>query len=271
MRFDHKVVLITGGGTGIGFGIARKFAREGAQVAIVARNVVRAEQAAETLRSEGLKCAAFQADATDEDQIKAALGSIIEVFGGLDILVNNAGCGLMKSPLSPKTPAAQRWAFYREANLGSCYLMTAQCLKHLAQRPGGAVVNISSTATHHGNWGLYGVAKAGVEAMTRSFAAEAAPLGIRVNCVSPGWIETSPQQAAELQGQAGWEHPPSLFNRMGTPDEIAGAVCFFASDEASFVTGQTLIVDGGMMAIDYPSRSFLSQAGHRGMSQSAEA
>ena len=106
--------------------------------------------------------------------------------------------------------------------------------------------------------------------MTRSFAAEAAPYGIRVNAISPGWIETSPEETAAAQGSetGEWEMPPSLLNRMGTPDEIASTAAFLASDEASFITGQTLVVDGGLMILDYPSRPSLKTVGHRVFSHS---
>jgi NAD(P)-dependent dehydrogenase (short-subunit alcohol dehydrogenase family) len=118
---------------------------------------------------------------------------------------------------------------------------------------------------------LYGVAKTGVDGMTRSFAAELAPYGVRVNAISPGWIETSPEETAAAQGGSGgeWELPPSLLNRMGTPQEIANVAAFLASDEASFVTGQTLVVDGGLMIMDYPSRPSLDLVGHRVFSHSA--
>lgn len=105
--------------------------------------------------------------------------------------------------------------------------------------------------------------------MTRAFAAEAAPMGIRVNCVSPGWIATAADESspASDSDDGAWDMPPSLLGRMGTPEEIAAAVHFMASDEASFITGQTLIVDGGMSVTDYPSRAMLSQVGHRLMSR----
>jgi len=105
--------------------------------------------------------------------------------------------------------------------------------------------------------------------MTRSFAAEAVPYGIRVNGISLGWIETSPEETAAAQGGGGgWAMPPSLLDRMGTPEEIASAGAFLASDEASFITGQTLIVDGGLMIMDYPSLASLESVGHRVFSHS---
>ncbi len=105
--------------------------------------------------------------------------------------------------------------------------------------------------------------------MTRSFAAEAVPYGIRVNGISLGWIETSPEETAAAQGGGGgWAMPPSLLDRMGTPEEIANTAAFLASDEASFITGQTLIVDGGLMIMDYPSLASLESVGHRVFSHS---
>ena len=117
---------------------------------------------------------------------------------------------------------------------------------------------------------MYGAAKAGVEGMTRSFAAEAAQFGTRVNCISPGWIETSPEQTLAAQGSetGEWDMPPSLLNRMGTIEEIANVAAFLASDDASFITGQTLVVDGGLTITDYPSRASLSTVGHRVFSRS---
>ena len=191
----------------------------------------------------------------------------IDHFGQIDILINNAGCGLLKSPITAEDGPAERWDFYRRANLDSIWLMSAHALPHLARSEGASIVNITSTATHHGNWGLYCAAKAGAEGMTRALAAEAAPIGIRVNAVSPGWIATSANQKAQVEGDGPDTAAPSLLNRMGTPAEIAGAVTFLASADASFVTGQTLIVDGGMMVTDYPSRHMLSSSGARGRSR----
>ncbi len=164
-----------------------------------------------------------------------------------------------------------RWDKLRGPNLDAPYFVAAHALPLMARSGKGAIVNISSTATLHGNWGLYGVAKAGVEALTRALAAEAAPMGIRVNGVSPGWIATDNDKDAPPAGDASgtWELPPSLLGRMGSPAEIAAAVVFLASDEASFITGQTLIVDGGLVITDYPSLAMLRQ--HGGKLKSREA
>ncbi len=258
-RFEGKTVIVTGGSAGIGLGIARRFADEGGRVVMMARDAERGEAAAESVRTTGGQARFLQADVSEEDQIVAAIADVAAREGALDVLVNNAGCGFYKSTVSKSDSAADRWEFYRRANLDSAYLMAAHALRLLQQAEGAAIVNLSSTAAVQGDWGLYGVAKAGVEGLTRALAAEGAPLGIRANAVSPGWIATSPEQQERVSGGGGWDLPPSMLNRMGTPAEIAGVVTFLASGDASFVTGQTLIVDGGMMLSDYPSRAMLEQ------------
>ncbi len=270
MKFKNKIALVTGGNFGIGRGIAHRFAQEGAKVAIVARNEKRANKVVEELSDQGFIAKFFKADVSREDAVVKTIEAVMQNFGQLDIVVNNAGCGSQHCGVEPDTPPGKRWEIFRGANLDSNYFVSAHALPHLAKNTGSAIVNISSTATFHGNWGLYGVAKIGVEGMTRSFAAEAAPYGIRVNSISPGWIETSPEETAAAQGSetGEWDMPPSLLNRMGTPDEIANTAAFLASDEASFITGQTLVVDGGLMILDYPSRPSLETVGHRVFSHS---
>ncbi len=271
MRFENKVALVTGGNFGIGRGIAHRFAREGAKIAIVARNEERANQVVEELTDQGGDADFFKADVANEDAVKLMIDAVVEQFGRLDVVVNNAGCGSQHCGITPDDPPGKRWQIFRAANLDSNYFVSAHALPHLAKNPGSTIVNISSTSALHGNWGLYGAAKVGVEGMTRSFAAEAAPYGIRVNGISPGWIETSPEETAAAQGgDGGWAMAPSLLNRMGTPDEIANTAAFLASEEASFITGQTLIVDGGLMIMDYPSIASLDSVGHRVFSHSGK-
>jgi NAD(P)-dependent dehydrogenase (short-subunit alcohol dehydrogenase family) len=142
------------------------------------------------------------------------------------------------------------------ANLDAAYHVAAHALPVLRAGGGGSIVNISSTAALHGTWGNYGIAKAAVEALTRALAVQGAPHGIRANGVSPGWIATD-----VTRGHADVDRNASLFARMGTPDEIARAALFLASEDASFITGQTLIVDGGLVITDYPSAPWLEAAG----------
>jgi len=271
MRFNDKVVLVTGGNFGIGRGIVLQMAQDGAHVAIVARNKPRGLQVESEVTDRGGKAVFFQADVSDEKTVIDVIDKIIKHFGRLDIVVNNAGCGSQHCGITENDSPGDRWKTFRGPNLDSTFFVSAHALPFLAKNGNSAIVNISSTATFHGNWGLYGVAKSGVEGLTRSFAAEAAPLGIRVNCISPGWIATSEEEVKAASGSDSgqWALQPSLLNRMGTPDEIAKTVRFLASEEASFITGQTLVVDGGLMITDYPSLKSLDQVGHRLFSRSS--
>lgn len=270
MKFENKVTLVTGGNFGIGYGIAKKFAEEGSEIAIVARNEERAKNVIKDLENQGFVAKFFKTDVSKEEDVKKMIEEVLNVFGKLNIVVNNAGCGSQHCGVKPNDPPSLRWEILRSANLDSNFFVSAHSLPYLAKNKDSAIVNISSTATFHGNWGLYGAAKTGVEGMTRSFAVEGSTYGIRVNCISPGWIETSPEQTAAAQGSNNgeWGMPPSLFERMGTTEEIANTAAFLASNEASFITGQTIVVDGGFTMIDYPSRNSLKSVGHRIFSHS---
>jgi NAD(P)-dependent dehydrogenase (short-subunit alcohol dehydrogenase family) len=259
MRFENRIVLITGGNSGIGRGIVLWFAAEGARVFFAGRDAdkgraVEAEAAAVGGSATFLRC-----DLASEEAVRHMLAD----FERLDVVINNAGVGARRSGILPEDSPGLRWDKMRGPNLDAAYFVAAYAMPLLRAAGGGTIVNISSTASLHGNWGLYCVAKAGVEALTRALAAEGAAHGIRVNCVSPGWIATDLDASENPAGNAGgaWDVPPSLLGRMGTPAEIAATVGFLAGPESSFVTGQTLVADGGLSITDHTSLALLKKSG----------
>jgi NAD(P)-dependent dehydrogenase (short-subunit alcohol dehydrogenase family) len=262
MRFKDKVVLVTGGNSGIGRGIVHYFIQEGAAVAFAGRDPDKGRAVEEEARAAGGKATFFPCDLSDEDAAAELIGKVA-AWGRLDVVVNNAGIGSRRAGIGDEDSPGTRWDKMRGPNLDSTCFVSSHALPVLRDSGGGAIVNISSTAAMHGNWGLYGVAKAGVEALTRSLAVEGAPHKIRANCVSPGWIATDLDAADNPSGSPSgrWDLPPGVLHRMGTPQEIAAVVGFLASDEASFVTGQTLVVDGGLSILDYTSLKLLDKRG----------
>jgi len=263
MAWTGKTVVVTGGNSGIGRGIATRFLEEGATVIIVGRDSAKGEQTIASLQDDPGGTIEFHAcDLADESAVRDLASTLIDKHGHVDVLVNNAGVGGRRCGVEPEDSPGVRWQKLRGPNMDSTYFMTAYLSKALPDET-GAVVNISSTATLHGNWGLYCAVKAGVEGLTRSFAAEFAPRNIRVNAVSPGWIDSGTITASYASGSEDgeWALPPSMLNRMGSVGEIASAVVFLASDQSSFVTGQTLIVDGGLSIMEYPSMPALESIG----------
>lgn len=267
MRLQNKVVLVTGGNGGIGRSIAELAVQEGAKVVITGRRVAAGEETVQAIRRAGGQALFVPAELSDEAQARNAVEKTISEYGALHVVVNNAGAGAQKSGVLPEDGPGVRWQKLVGANFTSTYLVSAHALPELRKAGGGAIVNISSTAAIHGNYGIYGAAKAGVEGLTRSLAVEYAPYNIRVNCVSPGWIKTTvtfpdgeptPEQRTRREA---WEKTASLLGRMGRTDEIAQAVIFLASAQASFITGATLVVDGGLSIIDPTAESWLATVG----------
>lgn len=259
MKLENKVALVTGGNSGIGKAIVLAALKEGARVAFCGRDPAKGTQALAEVRAQGGEAEFFRCDVACEEEARALIAAVRGRFGRLDLVVNNAGAGARRSGVEAGDPPGARLRKILGPNLEGAYFVSAYAMPALRDAGGGAIVNISSTASIHGNWGTYGVAKAGVEALTRALAVEGAPYRIRANAVSPGWIKT--EVTRDTGAPEDWERGASLLGRMGRPEEIARTALFLASDEASFVTGATLVVDGGLTITDYPSLPWLEAVG----------
>ena len=257
--FRDSVALVTGGNSGIGRSIAIHLAEAGARVIMVARDREKGETVRREIAELGGQSEFFSVQLGDDDAVKALMEEVDRRYGALNVLVNCAGGSERNQGVDESSSVMQRWDRMSGGNFLSAYLVTTYAVP-IMRRTGGSIVNISSTATLHGNYGLYGAMKAGLEGLTRSMAMEYAPLGIRVNAVSPGWIKTpftapNPDDPAHVT----WETTASLLGRMGRVDEIATPVLYLASDHASFITGTTLVVDGGMSIVDATAREIHSR------------
>lgn len=257
-RFDGYAALVTGAGQGIGAAVARRLATEGARVLVTDRDAGRAGKVAAELRADGAVAEARGCDVTDAAAVEGAVAHAAETFGGLDVLVNNA-YSCHRDP--DRFEEWQEWAWYEdfEVTLHGAARCTRAALPLLAGAGGrGAVVNVGSVnAEQHFGDHAYSAAKAGLSSLTRTLAVESAPRGVRVNIVEPGTVRTDVWQgrAAMLEELSG--HYP--LDRVGEPSDIAAAVAFLASQDAAWITGVALPVDGGLLVSNLAMNRTMAQ------------
>jgi NAD(P)-dependent dehydrogenase (short-subunit alcohol dehydrogenase family) len=241
-----KVALVTGASSGMGKAIAIALANQGAKVVIGARRMEKLEAVAAEIKSRGKEALAVTMDVTNRAEVDAAVAAAVSTFGRLDILVNNAGA-LDYSPFLTMTE--EKWDLIIDTNLKGYFYVAQAAAREMAKNKWGRIINIASIASGGAGIGMtnlvhYTASKGGVIGMTEALAAELGQYNILVNAIGPGGIDTEMTKGADI---ATFANRLSV-KRFGKPEEIAAAVVYFASDEASYTTGATLYVDGGWLA-----------------------
>ncbi len=250
-RLAGRVAIVTGGASGLGRGIARALAGAGASVAIVDLNEAGAREVAEAIRGAGGEAVGLRADVTARADVEAAVAEVVRRYGGVHVLVNNAG---WDRPMPFLETDEAFWDRILALNLKAHFHCAQVVLPHMIRQGGGKIVAIASDAGRVGSTGeaIYSAAKGGVIAFTKTLAREMARHRVNVNCVCPGPSETPLFQAEFVAGRPGLAdalRKAIPWGRLGTPDDVAGAVVFLASDAAEFITGQTLSVSGGLTMV----------------------
>ncbi|KKM09059.1 3-oxoacyl-ACP synthase [Clostridiales bacterium PH28_bin88] len=245
MRLRDKVALITGGGKGIGRETALLFAREGAKLVIGDFDVQAGEQTVQDIRNLGADALFFKVDVTNRDYVQAMVDEAVRKFGRIDVLINNAG--ITQDAFLTKMTEKQ-WEAVINVNLTGVFNCTQAVVPLMVQQGSGSIINASSVVGVYGNVGQtnYAATKAGVIGMTKSWAKELGPTGIRTNAIAPGFIVTDmtakvPEKVLNVMK----ERTP--LGRLGTPQDVANAYLFLASEESSFINGVTIGVDGGLV------------------------
>ena len=251
MKLHGKVAVVTGGLRGIGHAIALALAQEGADLLIAGLSMDRATQTEQEIRTLGRRCMVVQADVANEEAVKDMIARTVQHFGGLDILVNNAGIAPFK-PIDEFTSA--EFSRVLDVNVKGPWLCAKYAFPALKQR-GGAIINITSASGHYGGassgGSAYDASKGGLRQLTYALAAEFGPHHIRVNAIAPGVIVTE-----RVGGQAFLEAESTVheiartpLQRLGLPADVGKVAVFLACDDASFINGTTIVLDGGVMAV----------------------
>ncbi|MCW5910914.1 MAG: SDR family oxidoreductase [Cyclobacteriaceae bacterium] len=239
----QKVAIVTGGGSGLGLAIARKLAESNIRTIIIGRDKAKLDAAVKNIGN-GVEAISF--DLTDLKKIPVLVQDVIHKYGSVDILVNNAGINQKKNALEVTDSDFQHILL---TNLNSVFALTREAAKGMTASGSGSIINISSMASQYGIPAVvsYTASKSAIEGITKSLAVELSPFGVRVNCVAPGFIETE-MSAKALNGDPERRRKVlsrTPMGRLGQPEDVARAVYFLASDEANFITGSILRVDGG--------------------------
>ncbi len=244
MRLDNKVAIVTGGGRGLGKAMAKKMSSEGAAVAIVDVDYETCVKLRDGIIEGGQRAVAIRCDVANEDDVSNMVAAVIKEYGRIDILVNNAG--ITRDAQMVKMTVAQ-WDIVMDTNLKSMFLCSRQVSNYMIPMKKGRIINISSISGEEGNFGQanYSASKAGAIGLTKTLSKELGRKGITVNAIAPGFIitEMTDQIPEKVKEQIISRIP---LGRGGHPEEVAAAVVFLASDEAGFINGHTLNINGGM-------------------------
>ncbi len=252
MMLKDKVAIVTGGGQGIGKAIALRLAKEGAAVMIAQRTLAKAEETAKEIRDAGGKAIAMSVDIRDDEQVNKVVQKTVDEFGGIDILVNNAAFYGGHGHKAWDSWPLEQWRNSFEINVVGGWQCAKAVAPHMRQRGKGKIINISTATVHQGYQGMlpYTTTKAGVCSITRGEAKALGRYNICVNCLAIGYVLT--EASVEMEGIKGREEETDkaiiasrCIRRSQYPEDIAGPALFLASDDADFVTGQTIVVDGG--------------------------